>query len=155
MSRRLLARAVVRGLAALGRVTARVRGLAPTDPDAIGRRGEREAERALRREGYRILARRLRTTGGEIDLLALDRETLVLVEVKASLASSRSGPAGPRPSDRVDHRKRRRLVGASRALARGRFAGSPRRIDVVSVVLDGRRAEASIVRGAVRLTRGA
>ena len=67
--------------------------------EALGRRGERAAVRALRRLGYRVLARRLRTRGGEVDVVALDGDTLVLVEVKASqgapadVAASRVGAA--------------------------------------------------------------
>ncbi len=58
------------------------------DADRRGRRGERAAVALLRREGYRILATRLRPASpraggvGEIDVLAVDGETLVLVEVK-------------------------------------------------------------------------
>lgn len=37
----------------------------------------------LRLKGYRILARRLRNRGGEIDIVARRRRTLVFVEVKA------------------------------------------------------------------------
>lgn len=45
---------------------------------------EAKAAAFLRGKGYRILAERLRTAGGEIDVLALaDAETLVIVEVKA------------------------------------------------------------------------
>lgn len=121
----------------------------PPNSDALGRRGERVAARVLKRAGYRVVARRLRTTGGEVDLVALDGETLVLVEVKASLVRPDRGSRAARPADRVDHRKRRRLAGASRALRRGEWAGRPHRIDVVSVVFRGRAATTTIVRGAV------
>jgi len=120
--------------------------------DALGRRGERAAERALVRRGYRILARRRRTTGGEADLVAVDGETLVLVEVKASIEVDAGAP--PRaPADRVDRRKRIRLRSASSALRRGPLAHRPHRIDVVSVVFRGRRADVTVLRGAVGATR--
>jgi putative endonuclease len=95
----------------------------------------------------RVLARRLRTAGGEVDLVALDGETLVFVEVKAS--STGEGPDARRPSDRVDHAKRRRLLGASRVLRRGPFADRPWRIDVAAVRFEGRRADVTLIRGAV------
>jgi putative endonuclease len=48
-----------------------------------GMNAERLAEAALHRDGWRVLARRLRTPAGEIDLVA-DRDGLTaLIEVKA------------------------------------------------------------------------
>ncbi len=125
----------------------------PLTADALGRRGERAAEKALRRRGYRILARRLRTRGGEADLVAVDGETVVLVEVKASVAQS--GAAAPlrTPAERVDGRKRRRLAGASASLRRGDLSRRPHRIDVVAVVFRGRSADVTVLRGAARATR--
>lgn len=93
------------------------------------------------------------TQAGEIDVVALDGDTLVLVEVKASLRRDAAGVVLVRPSDRVDHTKRNRLVGASRLLRRGTLAGRPYRIDVVSVVFEGRRSIVTIIRGAVLTSR--
>lgn len=45
---------------------------------------ETQAADYLRAQGYRVMAERLRTAGGEIDVLAMDgADTLVIVEVKA------------------------------------------------------------------------
>jgi len=59
--------------------------------DALGRRkafqkgiyAERLAACWLRLKGYRILARRLRTLSGEIDLIARKRNLVLIVEIKA------------------------------------------------------------------------
>lgn len=58
--------------------------------EASGRRAEQLAAALLRCKGYHILARRLRTPRGEIDLLAARGQWLVFVEVKrrASLAAA-------------------------------------------------------------------
>ena len=48
----------------------------------LGRRGERAAEKYLRRSGYRIVARNFRAAGAEIDIVAMDGEALVFVEVE-------------------------------------------------------------------------
>ncbi|HID55979.1 TPA: YraN family protein, partial [Candidatus Poribacteria bacterium] len=48
----------------------------------IGLLGEEIAADFLRRKGYRLLERNIRIGRGEIDLVALDGETLVFVEVK-------------------------------------------------------------------------
>src|ERR1700740_1260627 len=48
-----------------------------------GARGEKLACRFLRRNGYRILYRNFKgRSGGEIDVVCRDNETLVFVEVK-------------------------------------------------------------------------
>src|SRR5260370_20577660 len=66
----------------------------------LGRRGEREAARFLRRQGLTVVTRNFRAAGAEIDLVALDGPTLVVVEVKTRIEMG----AG-RPEEAVDHRK--------------------------------------------------
>jgi putative endonuclease len=99
-----------------------------------GRRAERAAERMLRRAGLVILARNWRAAGGEIDLAALEGETLVFVEVKSR--------AGEFPEDRpfVRDAQRRRTARASRSF-RERFgvAHLPFRFDLVTLTGDPRR----------------
>ncbi len=48
-----------------------------------GRDGEAAAAAELEARGYRIVARNFRSRSGEVDLIALDGDTLVFVEVKA------------------------------------------------------------------------
>jgi putative endonuclease len=48
-----------------------------------GRVAERLAAIALQVKGYRILARRVRTSSGEIDLIARRGDTFAFIEVKA------------------------------------------------------------------------
>ena len=74
-----------------------------------GRRAEALAALFLRLKGYRILARRLKTPVGEIDILARDKDTLVFVEVKAR-ASLDIGRAA------LHLAQRRRIEAASRML---------------------------------------
>ncbi|WP_349358863.1 YraN family protein [Stappia sp.] len=49
----------------------------------LGLRAETRAALALRLKGWRILARRFRSNGGEIDLIARKGDTIAFVEVKA------------------------------------------------------------------------
>jgi len=94
---------------------------------AFGRVGETEAERFLRRKGYRILDRNVRSPSGEIDLVAQAGEVLVFVEVKARRTEALGG-AG----QAVDGRKQARLIRlAARYLARRRLRQPPCRFDVV------------------------
>ncbi|MDR0690351.1 MAG: YraN family protein [Spirochaetaceae bacterium] len=49
----------------------------------MGREGENKAAAALEQAGMSIIARNIRFNSGEIDLVALDGETMVFVEVKS------------------------------------------------------------------------
>jgi putative endonuclease len=92
-----------------------------------GRHAESIAALFLMAKGYRILARRVRTHAGEIDLIARAGDTLVFVEVKAR-ATLDSGVFALHPA------ARRRIEAASRVLA-PRYAGrcTATRIDAVLV----------------------
>lgn len=48
----------------------------------IGDYGENLAAQFLHKNGYTILERNFRVSSGELDIIALQRETLVVVEVK-------------------------------------------------------------------------
>jgi putative endonuclease len=50
---------------------------------SLGKEGEDRAVQALQAAGMRIIARNFRSRQGEIDIIALDGETLVFAEVKA------------------------------------------------------------------------
>jgi putative endonuclease len=98
----------------------------------LGDEGERLAARHLRTKGYRILVRQARNRFGEIDLVALDGETIVFVEVK-SLRQSRGGA----PSERVDAGKQARLTRAALTwLKRRGLLDRRSRFDVVEVSWD-------------------
>jgi putative endonuclease len=49
----------------------------------LGRAAEEQVASGWEARGYTILARRLRTGAGEIDLVLADRDTLIFMEVKA------------------------------------------------------------------------
>jgi len=59
------------------------RSLRGKEADRRGRFAEDAAQSALRRKGWCILARRLRTRAGEIDIVAEKDGLLAIVEVKA------------------------------------------------------------------------
>ena len=96
---------------------------------ALGDEGERLAARRLRRDGYRIVERNFRAAGAEIDVVALDGDTLVFIEVKTRLSSG----AG-RPEDSVHGLKQHRIRRAAAIFARTRaMEECPMRFDVVAV----------------------
>lgn len=99
----------------------------PQEP--LGRRGESAAAAYLKRHGYQILARGDRLWPGELDLVALDRRTIVFVEVKTR-QSQQSG----HPSEAVGPAKQRRLTRlAVTFLKRHGLLEHPARFDVVAV----------------------
>ncbi len=95
--------------------------------DRRGRRAEWIAALFLQAKGYRILAKRVRTPVGEIDIIARKGSDLVFVEVKAR-ATLDSAIFALHPA------ALRRIEAASRVLA-PRFAdrGTTTRIDAVLV----------------------
>lgn len=93
--------------------------------DRRGRRAETIAAWYLRLRGWRILARRVRTPRGELDLIAKRWRTVAFVEVKWR--------ADPSDLDRsIDEYRLRRVAACAEAVAH-RYAGPSdiRRIDVL------------------------
>ena len=95
---------------------------------ARGAAAEEAAEGHLRDAGYRIVARNVRTKGGELDIVALDGETLCFIEIKAR-ATAEYG----RAIEAVGPQKQRRLARAAALfLARNR-SDRPCRFDVLGL----------------------
>ncbi|MDH4164174.1 MAG: YraN family protein [Nitrospirota bacterium] len=95
----------------------------------LGRSGEDSASRFLAGQGYRILERNFRIAAGEIDLIAMDRDTIVFVEVK-----TRTSDAYGAPELAVDTRKQARMTKAALAyLAARKLHQMPCRFDIVAI----------------------
>jgi putative endonuclease len=114
--------------------------------DETGRHGEVLAARWLEEHGLRVIELNWRCRGGEIDVVALDGDEIVVVEVK-----TRRGLGWGHPLEAVTPVKLarlRRLAGAWLEAHPG--TGRRVRIDVVGVVLGRAPAddEISYVRGA-------
>ncbi|MGQ0811743.1 MAG: YraN family protein [Nitrospiraceae bacterium] len=94
---------------------------------AFGQSAEAEAEQYLRRKGYRILSRNLRSSAGELDIVAQDGAVLVFIEVKARRTSLYGGAMHA-----VDGRKQERLIRlAAQYLAHHRLREQACRFDVM------------------------
>ena len=93
--------------------------------EAQGRRAERIAAWWLRLKGWRILARRVRTPVGEVDLIARRGSMIAFVEVKAQASEAELDLA-------IDERRLARVAAAAEILF-PRYAGpgDDARIDVM------------------------
>ena len=96
----------------------------------LGDRGERVAVRHLKRLGYKILERNARNRIGEIDVIALDGDTIVYAEVK-----TRSSLDKGHPTEAVTQAKQKQIVRTALAWAKKRGLLEHRsRYDIVSII---------------------
>lgn len=118
---------------------------------SIGKKGEDTAERYLKRHGYRILEKNFKSPSGEIDIIALDKGTIVFIEVK----TRRSNEFGP-PELSVNSIKRQKLVkSAFNFLSRKRVKDTPCRFDIVSITEspDGKDQRVSLIKDAFEVEK--
>jgi putative endonuclease len=128
-----------------------VRRKSHSDPrHALGRRGERLAEKYLRRHGCKILHRNFRAKGGgEVDLVLRDiaAKTLVFAEVK-----TRTSDEAGRPADAVDRAKEELIARGARAWLR--LLDRPEvnfRFDIVEVVIGDGEPRINVIKSAFLL----
>jgi len=93
----------------------------------LGQFGETKAAEYLLKQRYQIIARNLRYEIGEIDILAKDGKSIVIVEVKAG----RTGQFGY-AIERVGPQKQRKLRQLAGRVSQD-YPRSPLRIDLVNV----------------------
>jgi len=122
-------------------------------PDHIRRGvlGEKLACRFLRRNGYKILYRNFRgRSGGEIDIVARDDDTLVFIEVK-----TRGREDYGRPVAAVDWQKQKRISrGGLSWLRLLDDPDIPFRFDVVEVIMAGdAKPRLELIKNAFQLPR--
>ncbi|MDF2491420.1 MAG: hypothetical protein K0S77_4042, partial [Pseudomonas sp.] len=65
-----------------------------SSPTSQGQLAERQAMAFLQAQGLQLLAQNWRCRGGELDLVMLDRDTVVFVEVRYRLHADFGGALG-------------------------------------------------------------
>jgi putative endonuclease len=100
-------------------------------PDqSFGQRGERFAERYLLKQGFVIITRGYEDKFGEIDLIAVEDETIVFVEVK-----TRSSNHAGDPAEAVDLEKQKHITKTAKGYLKWhRLTECRARFDVISVL---------------------
>ena len=116
-----------------------------------GALGEKFACRYLKRNGYKVLFRNFRgRSGGEIDVVCREDDTLVFVEVK-----TRAREDFGRPIEAIDREKRRRI--SRGALSWLRMLDNPDilfRFDVVEVIaMDNAKPRVELIKNAFPLSK--
>ncbi len=133
-----------RFLSRFGGINSLPDGNSRRDKETLGAQGERLAIRRLRRAGYRIVARNYRAAGAEIDVVAMDGDTLVFVEVK-----TRTSSGAGRPEESVHGLKQHRIRRAAAIFARNRAMNEcPMRFDVVAISRPAGRWQLEIIKDA-------
>ena len=114
---------------------------------STGKVGERLSEAYLKKQGYEIVARNVRSPFGEIDLVAKHKKTLVFVEVK-----TRRGTDFGLPEEAVTERKKVRL-GRLASWYLTHYPGSdfPVRFDVLAVQLGNLQPDIRLIQNAFEL----
>lgn len=101
-----------------------------------GRNAEQLAARYLRCRGYHIWKTNWRWGRRELDLVALYRGELVIVEVKARVYNGVN-----RPSEVIHPGKQRNIVLAADAFIRMHHCRMPARFDIIAVIYSSLGAE--------------
>lgn len=96
-----------------------------------GRAGEALAEVYLREQGFSILCRNYRHKHAEVDIVAMDKDELVIVEVKI-----RQNNLFGFPEEAVTHQKENLLKEAGYAYKEQNKISSPVRFDVVAISIE-------------------
>jgi putative endonuclease len=113
----------------------------------LGQKGEELAIAKLKELKYKIIERNYRCSLGEIDIIALEKDSLVFVEVKTR-ASDHFGT----PADAVTAHKRRQLSKVALTyLNQKKWHGLPARFDVVAVEFISPSPRIEIIRNAFEL----
>ena len=96
----------------------------------LGRWGEDEAERYLKRKGYTIVGRNFRCRYGEIDIIALEGTELVFIEVKTRRNLNYGLPCESVTAAKIRHLRRAVAYYAATCPVRYRSV----RLDVVEIL---------------------
>jgi len=111
---------------------------------SLGREGELFAAEYLRKQGYKIRESNYRSPLGEIDIIAREGDVLAFVEVK-----TRKGNSFGSPFEAVNKRKQMQIIKTAKYyLAQKRIKETAVRMDVVSIIDDGKSMKAELLRNA-------
>lgn len=98
----------------------------------VGLAGEEAARLYLEKQGYKVIERNYRCPLGELDLIALDERTTVIIEIRA-----KTGLSYGSPEESITADKGRRLLRLAQYYLKSKSkTDAPSRIDLVAVMLN-------------------
>lgn len=98
---------------------------------SLGNQGEDLACQFMKSNGFQILDRNYRRSGGEIDIIATKENLIVFVEVKTLRDSKR------RPQDAVGKRKQQKIIKTARLyLCQKSLTNQKHRFDIIAIHID-------------------
>ena len=100
-----------------------------SEANELGKHGEEIATTYLLRQGYIILDKNWRAGRNEIDLVARDKDYLVIIEVK-----SRSKDVFGEPEEAVTREKQMALIRAANAYIYRNNINMETRFDIISII---------------------
>ena len=109
----------------------------------LGEQGEELAVKFLKKKGYKIKGCNDKTKLGEIDIIARDGDTLVLIEVK-----TRESLEYGHPFEAVNARKRKKIANVALLYLKKFEELPPCRFDIVSIFMNNGKAECELIKDA-------
>ncbi|MGV7222536.1 MAG: YraN family protein [Nitrospinales bacterium] len=95
----------------------------------LGRVGEDEAIKFVKKQGYRILQTNFKTKSGEIDIIAEDKKVVAFIEVKTRTTGEYGSPL-----EAVNHHKQNKIVQvANQFLVQYKVENRECRFDIVAI----------------------
>lgn len=95
----------------------------------LGKWGEEIAAAFVEKKGYEILQRDWKSGHHDLDIIAKDEDTLVIIEVK-----TRRNRLFGNPEEAIDYKKRQSLQSAINHFVKSHHINAPVRFDIISIV---------------------
>lgn len=113
-----------------------------------GKIGEDRAAHFLKKNGYTIIGRNVKSPMGEIDIVARERDVICFIEVRSRKGAEKNEEA----LSSVDHRKQMKLSRLAVAyLKANKLLERRARFDVVAVLLKGEGEDVRVIKDAFPL----
>ena len=94
-----------------------------------GKWGEEIAAAFVEKKGYEIIQRDWKSGHHDLDIIAKDEDTLVIIEVK-----TRRNRLFGNPEEAIDYKKRLSLLSATNHFVKSHHINAPIRFDIISIV---------------------
>jgi putative endonuclease len=95
----------------------------------LGKWGEALAAKFVEKKGYDIIERDWKSGHHDLDIIARDEDTLVIIEVK-----TRRNRLFGDPEEAIDYKKRQSLQSAINHYVKSHHVNAPVRFDIISIV---------------------